>query len=363
MSFVRPTLSEIVTRVQADFVSRLNLVGAVLRRSLVYVLSRVIAGASHMLHGHLDWLYRQLFPDTAEDAALVRQAAIFGMTKTAPTFAVGGASITGTPASEVPAGTILVRSDGAEYVTVLSYTGVTYEPSSATLDIDGEGILLFVALLAGADYTVEAGQVLSFQSPIAGVDSSATVIESAIDGTDEETTEALRTRFLERLAEPPMGGTSADYVAWAKTVPGVTRVWPSPLELGPGTVVVRFVRDNDGTGADIIPSVGEVGEVQAALDELAPVHATVTAHAPEDAPIAFTIGVTPNTTAVKDAVEAELTDLLLRVAEPGGTVLLSAIRTAIGTAPGLTDYTLTTPAADVTSTANQLRSVGTITWS
>ena len=62
-------------------------------------------------------------------------------------------------------------------------------------------------------------------------------------------------------------------------------------------------------------------------------------------------------------VTAELADLLLRKSEPGATLLLSSIRTAIGNAAGLTDYTLTVPSADVTNTANQLPTLGTVTYS
>lgn len=349
MSFARPTLSEIVSRVQVDFVSRrLTLVGAVLRRAMVYVLSRVIAGAAHMLHGHLDFLGRQLFPDTSEDAYLVRQASVFGLTKTAPTFATGTAGLTGTNTTVCPAGTVLVRSDGAEYTV----------DGDQTITL-GVATVALTASLAGADGTLTAGVVLSFQSPISGIDASATVATSVADGTDEETTEALRVRLLEHLADPPHGGTDADYVAWAKEIAGVTRVWVTPLELGPGTVVVRFARDTD---ASPIPSGGEVAVVQAYLDTQKPAHALVTAFAPTDQPVAFTIAVVPDTTAVKAAVTAELADLLLRDGEPGGTILLSAIRTAIGMTPGLTDYTMTVPAAAVTSTTNQLPSLGTITW-
>jgi len=349
MSFTRPTITELVTRVQADFVSRLNLVGAVLRRSMIYVLSRVIAGVAHMLHGHLEYLGRQLFPDQSDEANLVRQASLYGITKTPAGFATGTADITGTNGTVVPAGTILVNSAGDEYETDADVTIAS-----------GIGTLALTSLLAGADYTLVAAQVLSFQSPIAGVDSTATVDASTVDGVDEETTEALRVRVLERLAAPAHGGTAADYVAWAKEVAGVTRVWVEEQGLGPGTVVVRFVRDGD---VSPIPSGGEVTAVQTYLDTKRPAHATVTAHAPTDAPIAFTIAVVPDTVAVKAAVEAELNDLFLRLAEPGRTMLISEFRTAIGTAPGLTDYTLTTPAANVTHTTNQLPSKGTVTWS
>ena len=117
MAFERPALSDIITRVKADFVSRLELEGAVLRRSAVAVLARVVAGAAHMLHGHLDYVSRQIFPDLSDDANLVRQAALYGITKTAPTYATATVEFTGDDGESIPAGSLLVRSDGAEYET------------------------------------------------------------------------------------------------------------------------------------------------------------------------------------------------------------------------------------------------------
>lgn len=348
MAFERPALSDIITRVKADFVSRLELEGAVLRRSAVAVLARVVAGAAHMLHGHLDYVSRQIFPDLSDDVNLVRQAALYGITKTAPTYATATVEFTGDDGEIIPAGSLLVRSDGAEYETDADGT-----IASGTVEI------AVTALVAGADGTLDVGTSLSLESPISGVTSTAEVTASTADGTDQETTGALRVRLLARLADPVHGGTEADYVAWAKEVSGVTRVWVTPFELGPGTVVVRFARDND---ASPIPDSGEVTAVQTALDLVKPAHASVTVHAPTDAPVDFEISVTPDTSAVRAAVEAELEDLLLREGEPGGTVLLSAIRTAIGTATGVTDYTLTDPVADLTFTTNELPSLGTITW-
>lgn len=348
MSFARPTLTELVSRIQADFVSRLPLNGSPLRRSLVYVLSRVIAGAVHMAYGAIDWASRQIFPDTSDDEMLVRQASLFGLSKNPATYATANVVFTGTNGEVVTAGDVLVRNDGARYVALDDYT---ISGGSATGLVQAE--------TAGADYSLAVDAVLSFESPSAGIDATATVTTGGEDGDDQETTEALRQRLRERMASPPMGGSVADYIAWAKQVTGVTRVWVTELELGAGTVVVRFVRDDD---ASPIPDSGEVAEVQTYLDTVKPAHAAVTVVAPTDAAVAFTIAVVPNTAEVKAAVTAELDDLFLRVAEPGGSILLSAMRTAIGTAAGLTDYTLTTPSADVTSTTNQLRSRGTITW-
>ncbi len=352
MAFVRPTLSELVSRIQLDLISRLSLIGAVLRRSLVYVLARVLAGAAHMMHGHLEFLGRQIFPDQSEAEFLVRQAGLFGLSRTPPSYAQASIEISGPISGTiVPEGTIYVSSAGYEYAL----------EEDVTVPVSGTEPGTVAAVIAGSAPSLDTGVVLSIESPIAGVDSTATVGSIVSNGVDEESIEALRVRLLEHMREPAHGGTSADYVAWAKEVPGVTRVWVTPLGLGPGTVVVRFVRDLDEVGGPI-PDSGEVAQVQAKLDAESPVHAEVTAIAPVDAPIALTISVTPDTSDMRDAVEAELKDLLVRVSEPGATVLLSSLRTAIGSTLGLEDYDLTVPAANVTHTANQLPSIGAITW-
>ena len=91
MAFQRPTLAELVERISADLTSRLSLAGAVLRRSVIFVIARVVAGAAHMLHGHIEFLSRQIFPDQSEAEFLVRHASLFGLTRNPATFANGNA--------------------------------------------------------------------------------------------------------------------------------------------------------------------------------------------------------------------------------------------------------------------------------
>lgn len=349
MPFQRPTLAGLVDRAQQDFVSRLELNGAVLRRSVVRVLSRVVAGAAHMLHGHLDWGARQLFADTAEEDALVRQAALYGVDRKPAAYAYGSVDITGEDGTVIPLDTRLIRADGVVYVV----------DSEGTIDA-GTASVSAATLLAGAEGNADEGVALSFESPVAGADAGALVGAGGISGgADEEDVEALRGRLVARLRSSPQGGTASDYVTWALEVPGVTRAWVYPREMGAGTVILRFVRDDD---ASLIPDSGEVATVQAYVDALRPATAAVTVAAPVAAPLAFTLAVVPNTTAVKAAVEAELEDLLRREASPGAALPISRIRTAIGNADGLTDYTLTTPSATVSPSAGQLITLGVITW-
>jgi uncharacterized phage protein gp47/JayE len=353
MSFTRPTLTELVTRVGNDFISRLSLVGPILRRSMVYVLSRVIAGAAHMLHGHLDFLADQIFPDTATDEYMTRHGSLFGITRTPATYATGNVVFTGTNATVIPEGTLLRRpDDGAEYETDADGTIAS-----------GTATIAVTASEAGEDGNADVGTTLNLVTPISGVTSAATVASGGLDGgTDEETDDALRVRVQERMADQPHGGKESDYVTWAKEVSGVTRAWVYPLELGVGTVTVRFVRDDDGEGSAIIPSAGEVTTVQEYIDELRPVTAAVTVAPPVAVALDFEIELTPDTAAVRAAVEAELTDLLRREAEPGGTILLTHIQEAISLAEGETDYILTDPVANVEHATGEIAIMGTITW-
>jgi uncharacterized phage protein gp47/JayE len=133
-----------------------------------------------------------------------------------------------------------------------------------------------------------------------------------------------------------------------------------PLAYGTGTVVVRFVRDDDVGGP--IPDAGEVAAVQGYLDMVRPVTATVTVLAPVATPQDFTIALSPDTAAIRTAVQAELADLYTRAAVPAGTMLISQQREAISIATGEVDHVMTVPAANQDYLTGELPTLGVITW-
>lgn len=349
MPFQRPTLTELIERTFSDITSRLNLTSALLRRSVVGVLSRALAGASHMLHGHLDYIAKESLPDTAEDN-LPRWASIWGVSRRAAEFATGTVDFTGTlNGTVIPAGTVLRRSDSVDYETDADAT-ITAGVASAAV----------TAVVAGAAGNADASTSLTLVNPIAGVNSTCAVAVGGItNGSDVEDDESLRARLLLRIQQPPHGGAAYDYEGWALEVPGVTRAWVYPQQLGIGTVTVIFVRDND---ASIIPDAAEVTAVQDYIDERRPVTADVTVVAPTPVELDFTISVTPNTAAIKAAIEDELRDFLSREAEPGGTLNLSRINEAISQAAGEFSHVMTVPAADVVSATGEIQVFGAITW-
>ena len=355
MSYDRPDLTTLIERATADIESRLTGADARLRRSNLNVMARVHAGGMHGLYGYLDWLADQILPDLADDELLDRHASIWLKNGRLPgAYAVGQVLATGTDGAVIEVDTLWKRADGTMYAT----------ETEATI-AGGQALVTVVAVEAGQAGNAMAAVLLTLDSPIVGVNASANVTAGALTGgADAEDDDSLRARLLARIKEPPQGGSKADYVTWALEVPGVTRAWCYPEEMGDGTVTLRFVRDDD---ASLIPDVNEVAAVQAYIDALRPVTSHLFVVAPIADPLAFQIQLTPATVAAKAAVEASLRDLLLREAEPeGGTgegrVLLSHLREAISLATGETDHVLVSPVADITPAAGHMVTFGSIAW-
>lgn len=352
MPFNRPTLTDLIDRSETDIEARLPGADARMRRSNLNVLARVQAAGEHGLYAFIDWMSKQMLPDTCEAEFLDRHASIWGITRTAASFASGNVTFTGTNGRIVPAGTKMKRSDGTVYTTS---TEVTIASGTATTGVTAD--------TAGAAGNADAAGAISLVSPISSVTSQATIAAGGFaGGADAETDASFRARLLTHIQQRPHGGASFDYVAWALEQPGVTRAWVYPQELGLGTVTIRFMMDN--TYSDGIPLSADVTAVQNAIDLVRPVTADVTVVAPVAVPLDITtLSITPSSSSVQTAIEAEIADLILREAAPGATIKISHVREAISIAAGETDHALTDPNADITHATGEIAVVGTYPWS
>lgn len=351
MSFNRPSLDELITRTTDDVSSRVTgNSGNVLRRSVLGVLSRVFAGLAHLLHGHLDWNSRQLFPDTAESENLERWAAIWGITRNAATYATGTVIFTGQDGAGVPTNTLVALSNGQRYGVV---TGGVISGGSVELAV--------TAIEAGQAGNVEGGVLVSIVGGLADVNSTATVTAGGMTGgLDAESDDALRERLITRIQQPPAGGAKHDYEAWAKEVTGVKRVWVYPERSGPGTVIVAI--EGEVRTSTHLAESSLVDAVQAHIEEERPVTAQVGVFPPIIQPLNVTVSVVPDTPAVRAAVEAELADMLDRSASPGGIVPISHFYEAISIASGEQDNALISPSANVQADPDSVLVLGTVTW-
>ncbi|MFN8726261.1 MAG: baseplate J/gp47 family protein [Rhodospirillales bacterium] len=354
MPFERPTLSELVARSERDIEANMPGSEPLLAQGVLPALLRAHAGTAFGLYGFLDVLRADILPDTADAAELARHASIWGIARKPATAAIGAATITGTNGTVVPAATALVRSDGTAYRTT----------AVATI-AGGTATLTLTADIAGAAANAAGGVKLRFVSPIGGVSGEALVVAGSgsagglAGGTETESDASLLARLLARIQSPPQGGALADYLTWALEVPGVTRAWVSPGELGLGTVTLRFAMDGR---PNPIPLPADVATVAAHIETVRPVTAQVTVVAPIALPIDFQVRIVPATPAVQAAVEAELRDLVARDSAVAGTVLLSRMREAISVAAGETDNQLVAPTANVVAGVGELPTFGSIAW-
>lgn len=344
MPFEIPTLPTIISRTAADLASD------ALRQSDAQVLSRTISGAAYGLYGYLNWIAKQILPDTADAVTLERQALLRLETPRIPAkSATGSASFQASAGSVLDANLVVQASDGRQYRVVDAVTPVSGMNTAKLEAVDG-GILGNAA----------AGLTLKLVQPVTGIDETFTVLAPGITGgSNQESVESLRSRVIRSYQVIPHGGDADDYVTWALECAGVTRAWTVKNYLGPGTVGVFFVRDGD---ASIIPDANEIATVKSYIDTKAPVTAEVIVLAPVLKTVNYTIKLTPDTTVVRAAVAGELTDLHEREAGLGDTLLISHIREAISSAQGEVDNVVGSPANDVTAKPNELLTVGAITW-
>lgn len=348
MPFERPTLTALRQRAEADLG-----VEAGLRRSVERVLARVLAGMAHGLHGHLDWVYRQAFPDTADPEYLERWATLFGVPPKPATRASAQVRWDYVEPAEIPVGTRAKRADGKLYRV------------TETEEREGvEGTIVTVrALEAGSEASLTDGTVLTLISPIAGVPSTGLAWGDGVPGTDRESPESLLARLMRRLEQPERAGGPGDHVFWALEVPGVTRAWEFPLYLGPGTLAV-FVAADDAEGGPI-PSQDLVDDVRDHLDEKRPPTENLHVFAPVPDPVDIEAKIKPDTFLIRAALEGEWRKAIREHSSPGGRTLRSRLLDAFSLARelGLEDYELVEPAETVQHQPGHLAVPGDFTFS
>lgn len=160
---------------------------------------------------------------------------------------------------------------------------------------------------------------------------------------------------------------TADLVA--TTLPQQVTVPVSPA----GFVTVFFVRDNDGTGIDIIPDAGEIATTKDAIvstikpGDLLADNVIVLAPAPVVVNVTIS-GLNPNTTAMREAITANLQNFFALKVELGDIILRSELvdeiintTDATGARPKI-GFALVDPANDVEADFDQLAVLGTVSF-
>jgi uncharacterized phage protein gp47/JayE len=356
MPWSTPTLRDVRSLVRDSIHGSLPGSDATIPNSVLRVMSDSQGALCFLTLEYIDWLSLQLLPDTAETEWLDRHGNIWlvnsdGTTgRKQATLAAGNVAATGVVGSIIPAGSLLGAGQAATYQTTTMVTigaGPTQVPVTA--------------LDAGSIGNMSPDDALAFLTPPLGVDSAATVV-TLDGGADTETNDQLRARILQRIQQPPMGGDTSDYVAWALAVPGVTRAWAT--QVGIGTMTVWFLMDDLRASNDGWPTPADIATVIDYIDKKRPV--TV-----KDcfvvAPIKQFIDITiqnllPNTAEAQGEIETSLQNMLTVKAAPGQTIYTSWVNYAIMNSPSVQSFTLVTDSDYVMASAGNMAVLGTITY-
>lgn len=345
------TLSTIVDRAKGDINANIKGADSRLRRAVLGAIAYMLGKFAWGFYRFLAYVARQRLADTMDDDNLANYGGLTGVPQQGASFATGTVTLGGSVGEPVPtAPPVLLQTQGGVEVQITA---------GGAIGGDGTLIVQVQAVVAGSAGNLANGTQLTFVSPLAGVNANATVVAMS-GGLDVEDLANYRGRIIDHDRSPPQGGTESDYVQWARSQPGVTRAWPAPDYMGPGTIGVFFVFDGR---ANIYPTTNDVAAMQAFLETKAPQGDTVYAVAPVANPIAHTIQLAnPADANTQAAIVAELTDLYSRLGGPASTIDVSFVRDAVGLGAGAMAWRLIVPAANVTNGAVQMPTLGAITW-
>ncbi|MET3461295.1 baseplate J/gp47 family protein [Variovorax atrisoli] len=304
-----------------------------------FVRATATAAVVEGLYAHQMWVYRQAFPDLADDDLMEKMANQRNIYRKAAAVATGTVRYFGAAASPVPVGQQVFTAQSVYYAAT----------AAGIVGVGGYVDLPAAAAVAGAAGNQSPNTAATVNAPPAGLTGVATIL-TMTGGADIESYDSLLSRLLLWLGEEAQGGNLDDYKRWTLAVPGVARAFVFDVRRGAGTVDVVPMP------ASGLPDAPLLAAVQAVLDVKRPVGMRNTspvlalAPTPIVTPVTATLniasgytlaGLMPTLTAAIDAVFAALA--------PGGTLVRNELITALMNVAGVTDVTLVSPAANVTS--------------
>ncbi|MGR5890722.1 baseplate J/gp47 family protein [Raoultella planticola] len=381
MPFKRKTLSELREENRQFMQAELKNVGALLRFGNLKVIADMDAGMSHLHYAYLDYIALQTNPFTSTDEWLAGWMALKQTYRKAATAARSPAvKSTGTAGAILPAGTVLNRADGYQYVT----------DAELVISAGKSGTASVTALLpdisddvsgGGSAGNADAGTLLTLDANVPGIDNTLTLIEPATGGADIEKEEDFRQRGLQAYQNPPQGGSDADYKKWALEIPGITRAWVKRRGMGVGTVIIYIMCDgndttNNGfpTGTDGVSSLEDWGVLKATGDQgrvadyIYPLQADtaiIYVCSPIKKVVDLSISGIPNADsdtiqAIKDAINS----LFFENGNPDGNgkIYLSDINGALSQVEGSTGYVLESPAQNIVLETGELPLLGEVNF-
>ena len=311
-----------------------------------------LAAEVQSLLAQADWVLDQSFPQTAQGQYLDYHAETRALTRLPAARATGVLRFSAPSAAvtdyEIEAGSAAMTTVGVRFETTEK---ATLRKGETSVDVPAR------AVEAGANGNAIAGAVHVMAVYPVGITRCENP-EAFSGGSDEESDEKLRERVLESYRRLPNGANAAFYEQEALRFPNVAAAKAVGRARGIGTVDV-YVSTHGGA-----PEEELLGEISAALQKKREIAVDVAVKVPAEKSIDVAAELEAEqgwtmreiTDAAQEALQAYFTGE--RLGEPVYRAKLASILYGV---PGVKNYHLLAPAADVPAGATELPVLGKMT--
>jgi uncharacterized phage protein gp47/JayE len=242
-----PSIQEISDRIYTDITGKINQGIPTLPLSFVKVLSAALAALFFLKYLAIIWVYRQIFPATADYENLVLHGAVVDTTPVSAVQAVLLCDIDGSGA-QVSAGTLFTGTNNIVYRVVSTVPIVGGTAPDVQL----------LALTSGDIGNLENGEILNIASVDLGLDGTALVVDTLTSGADAETDESFSERVALRYRTRYINGSTSGYAQNGLECPNFIWVGPYAHPTLPGAINIFGKVDNQVGG---IPTQGQLNEL------------------------------------------------------------------------------------------------------
>ncbi|GHV76510.1 tail protein [Spirochaetia bacterium] len=355
MSFNRDSLAALLDRIYANYTSLFRPLDKTPRQNLLKVFASVDAGIYHQLLGDLDFLAKQIFPDTAEGEYLREHWS----SKTTPLYAIAAAgevTMSGISNKSIPSGVVFAAASGEHY----------YLEKSGKLDENGQALIMVKAENPGQQGNLAPGEKLSIISAIpVGIDSEAVVRGNGISGgADAESDEEYLVRVLAAMRNPSRYGKKDDFALWARDASAeVSAAWEFKNFGVFGAILIQVIKGNQIDG---IQPVDNLTEVINYISENAP-PVSFEVRTPEIISInpSASLLIQEDSQAYRELAENRMKAYMQLVAKPGTQITAGALRLAVIDGVTITGATVRiggSTAGIATTTILQYPYIGEVIW-
>lgn len=257
-----PTFNSLRQSVLNDLRNRLE-ISSIIGKTFLNAFALVQAGKLKLIYLTSAFVYRNIYPDTADPEELGGTLERFGIVKlerypTPPTAGKYQIQVSGNIGATIPSGVTLKSLDTSTSPDKIFVFDGTLTFGSATELIE------IRALELGADALLQVNDQLQFTQPIDNVDQFAEITTVIQTPTAGETIEQYRRAILNAFQIEAQGGAKGDYVLWADDVTAVRFVYPYTNEPGILDIYVEATI-SDSTDDNGTPSQQTLDDVKAAV--------------------------------------------------------------------------------------------------